>query len=108
MGQTVNIHYAKTHLSELATEVEAGGEVIICRRGEPIMKLVRIEKTLPPITPGFAKDLFADWANYDWEAGDLAFREQFNPANFGPDPMDEPRAIGAGGRGAVGAGDPAK
>ena len=89
MGQSVNIHYAKTHLSELAAAVEAGDEVTICRRGEPIMKLVRIEKTVPPIVPGFAKDLFADWQNYDWEAGDAAFREQFNPANFAPDPLDE-------------------
>ncbi|MFM5967510.1 MAG: type II toxin-antitoxin system Phd/YefM family antitoxin [Micrococcales bacterium] len=81
MGQTVNIHYAKTHLSELAAEVEAGGEVIICRRGEPIMKLVRIEKTLPPITPGFAKDLlnemFPNWTEEDWERSDREIAEKW-------------------------------
>jgi prevent-host-death family protein len=44
MTETVNIHYAKTHLSRLLTEVEAGRSVIIARNGKPIGKLV----PLPP------------------------------------------------------------
>lgn len=40
----VNIHEAKTHLSELLTKAEAGETVIIARRNKPIAKLV-------PITP---------------------------------------------------------
>lgn len=42
MGQ-VNIHHAKTHLSRLLKEVEAGGEVVIARGGKPIARLVPIE-----------------------------------------------------------------
>lgn len=82
MGQSVNIHYAKTHLSELAAAVEAGDEVTICRRGEPIMKLVRIEKTVPPIVPGFAKDLinemFPNWTEEDWERSDREMAERWS------------------------------
>lgn len=40
----VNIHEAKTHLSRLLAEVEAGEEVTIARNGEPVAKLVAIGK----------------------------------------------------------------
>lgn len=36
----VTIHYAKTHLSRLLAEVEAGGEVIIARGKTPVATLV--------------------------------------------------------------------
>ena len=42
---TVNIHEAKTHLSRLIAQIEAGGEeVIIARSGEPVAKLVALPK----------------------------------------------------------------
>jgi prevent-host-death family protein len=41
----VNIHEAKTQLSRLLAQVEAGEEVTIARNGEPVAKLVAIEKT---------------------------------------------------------------
>lgn len=37
----VNVHQAKTQLSRLLAQVEAGEEVIIARRGEPVARLVR-------------------------------------------------------------------
>lgn len=36
----VNVHQAKTELSRLLTRVEAGEEVVIARRGEPVARLV--------------------------------------------------------------------
>ena len=36
MTQIVNVHDAKTHLSRLLTQVEAGEEVIIARNGKPV------------------------------------------------------------------------
>lgn len=36
------VHEAKTHLSRLLAEVEAGGSVVITRRGTPIAKLERV------------------------------------------------------------------
>ena len=36
----INIHEAKTHLSELLQRVKHGEEFLICRNGEPIADLV--------------------------------------------------------------------
>jgi len=40
---TVNIHEAKTRLSRLIAEVEAGGEVVLARNGKPVARLVRCD-----------------------------------------------------------------
>lgn len=40
---TVNIHEAKTQLSRLIAEVEAGGEVVLARNGKPVARLVRCD-----------------------------------------------------------------
>ena len=37
---TVNVYQAKTQLSRLLTQVEAGEDVVIARRGEPVARLV--------------------------------------------------------------------
>ena len=37
----VNVHEAKTRLSRLLAQVEAGEDVVIARRGEPVARLVR-------------------------------------------------------------------
>ena len=34
--QIVNVHEAKTHLSRLLAQVEAGEEVVIARNGKPV------------------------------------------------------------------------
>ena len=36
-----NVHQAKTRLSQLLAQAEAGEEVVIARRGEPVVRLVR-------------------------------------------------------------------
>jgi prevent-host-death family protein len=46
----VNVHEAKTTLSALLAEVEAGEEVVIARNGRPVARLVRVEK--PARRPG--------------------------------------------------------
>jgi prevent-host-death family protein len=40
MTQTINIHEAKTRLSQLLQQVEEGDEIIISRANKPIAKLV--------------------------------------------------------------------
>lgn len=37
---TVNVHEAKTHLSRLLADAEAGEDVVIARNGKPVAKLV--------------------------------------------------------------------
>ncbi len=45
----VNVHEAKTHLSKLLEDVEAGEEVVIARGGKPVARLVGIEEKPPRI-----------------------------------------------------------
>ncbi|MXW24657.1 MAG: type II toxin-antitoxin system Phd/YefM family antitoxin [Chloroflexi bacterium] len=40
---TVNIHEAKTNLSRLLAQVEAGEDVVIARNGTPVARLVAVE-----------------------------------------------------------------
>ncbi len=40
----VNVHEAKTHLSRLLAQVEAGEEVIIARNGKPVARLVSVQR----------------------------------------------------------------
>ncbi len=42
----VNIHHAKTHLSQLLSRVELGEEITIANRGIPVAKLVPIPRTV--------------------------------------------------------------
>jgi len=43
MSITVNIHKAKTNLSDLIRRVEGGDEIIIARDGAPVAKIVALE-----------------------------------------------------------------
>lgn len=40
--RTVGLFEAKTHLSELVSEVEAGGSILLTRRGRPVARIVPI------------------------------------------------------------------
>ena len=44
MEKTVNIHAAKTNLSELIAEAEAGADIVIARAGKPAVRLVPVKK----------------------------------------------------------------
>ena len=53
---TVNVHEAKTRLSELLQQVEAGEDIVIARAGQPVARLVLVQKPSPHVrTPGSAK-----------------------------------------------------
>lgn len=55
--QVVNVHKAKTHLSQLLQEVEKGQEVVIGRSGVPIARLVPWLKPAPSVAaPGAMRD----------------------------------------------------
>lgn len=63
--ETVNIHYAKTHLSKLIEAVLQGEEIIIARAGEPKVKLVPVTKKKKR-KPGFFKGRI--WLADDWDS----------------------------------------
>lgn len=46
---TVSVAEAKAHLSELLNQVEAGEEIVITRRGQPIAHIRGVGKALKPI-----------------------------------------------------------
>jgi prevent-host-death family protein len=52
LDKTVNIHTAKTHLSSLIAEAEAGQDIVIARAGKPAVKLVPVK---PNMKKGAAK-----------------------------------------------------
>ena len=51
----VNIHQAKTHLSQLLEEVARGEEIVIAKAGKPIARLVAITPTSQPRRRGLLK-----------------------------------------------------
>ena len=52
--KTVNVHEAKTRLSEILKKVEAGEEIVIARAGKPVARLVPARKA-PKRVFGFDK-----------------------------------------------------
>jgi len=66
MAITVNIHAAKTQLSQLLKRVQGGEEVIIAKAGKPIARLVSVEPARAPRVPGTAKGQI--WMSDDFDA----------------------------------------
>ena len=63
--KTVNIHTAKTHLSELVEEAAAGKEIIIAKAGTPKARLVPLEQPKFERKPGMWKGLIKIHDNFD-------------------------------------------
>ncbi|MFA7239248.1 MAG: type II toxin-antitoxin system prevent-host-death family antitoxin [Sulfuricellaceae bacterium] len=57
--RSINLHEAKTHLSEIVSAAAAGEEIIIARSGVPMARLVPLEKPAPR-RPGIAKGRLTD------------------------------------------------
>ena len=55
----VNVHQAKTHLSRLLERVAAGEEVVIARAGNPVARLVPLQRE-EPRNPGLVKGRVTD------------------------------------------------
>lgn len=52
---TVNIHEAKTHFSELVNAATEGREIFIAKAGKPVAKLVSIKVNKPKVSFGVLK-----------------------------------------------------
>ncbi len=53
-----NMHYAKTHFSELIKRVLAGDQVIIAKSGKPLVQLIPFHESSETRAPGSAKGTF--------------------------------------------------
>ena len=62
----VNVHEAKTHLSQLINRVVAGEEIIIARGGKAVVKLVPVEAPKRDRVPGL--DAGKIWIADDFDA----------------------------------------
>lgn len=65
----VGVHEAKTNLSELLRRVAAGEDIVITRGGEPIARLVPVQRRKPR-TLGRDRGLFQVPADFDAPLGD--------------------------------------
>ena len=61
----VNIHQAKTQLSQLLEDVARGEEIVIAKAGKPIARLVAIAATNQPRRRGSLKGRIAIAADFD-------------------------------------------
>jgi prevent-host-death family protein len=62
---TVNVHEAKTHLSELLARVGRGERIVIARAGKPIAMLTPLD--VPPVrrTPGLDRGRIVVGPDFD-------------------------------------------
>jgi prevent-host-death family protein len=66
MAKTINLSEAKLHLAQLVERAAAGEEIVIARAGQPKAKLVPLQATVQPRTPGLWKDRL--WIADDFDA----------------------------------------
>jgi len=55
MATTVNVHEAKTQLSQLLVRVSMGEEVVIAKAGKPVARLVALDVKPKRRAPGSAQ-----------------------------------------------------
>ena len=77
MADIINMHQAKSSLSKLVERALAGEEIVIARKGEPLVRLVPVPKERKPRVPGrwkgkiwIAPDCFDDMSEEEldlWE-----------------------------------------
>ncbi|MFP4520279.1 MAG: type II toxin-antitoxin system Phd/YefM family antitoxin [Oceanicaulis sp.] len=66
--KTVTVHYAKTHLSRLLKEVEAGETVVICRGKTEVARLDAVGEPKRRLTGADADGAWADLGEWTEEA----------------------------------------
>jgi len=69
---TVNVHQAKTHLSRLLEQVQAGRQVLIAKSGRPVARLVPLSDAPRPKKLGLLKGRLAVPARFGAVAGRVA------------------------------------
>lgn len=62
---TVNIHAAKTSLSQLVERAAAGEEIVIAKAGKPVARLVPLAPRTTRRTPGALKGRIRIGRNFD-------------------------------------------
>ena len=79
MTITVNIHAAKTQLSRLLEQLEAGQELVIARAGKPIARIVPLVTSRPKRKLGILEGQYTVADNIDDPLPDDLLEEFYNP-----------------------------
>jgi prevent-host-death family protein len=89
------VHQAKTHLSRLLKEAEAGQEVVVMRGKTPVAKIVPIEEAAPPKLPFRLMGAFAGKIRWDEDAFDPMTDDELVECGWGwmLDPPPVPPAV---------------
>jgi prevent-host-death family protein len=75
MDRQVNVYEAKTQLSKLLEQVEAGEEIVIARNGKPVARLVPFQRAPVRRLPGAWKGKV--WMSPDFDEPDPELEELF-------------------------------
>lgn len=73
--KSVNVHEAKTNLSQLIEKTLSGEEVIIAKAGKPMVKMVKYEMPLKPRKLGLWKGKV--WVSPDFDDEDIEINKLF-------------------------------
>ncbi|MGH3806553.1 MAG: type II toxin-antitoxin system Phd/YefM family antitoxin [Pseudonocardiaceae bacterium] len=84
MEKQVNVYEAKTQLSKLLEQVEAGDEIVIARNGRPVARLVPLQRTAAPRQLGSLRGKI--WMEPDFDEPD---QELIDLMEYGPIFPDE-------------------
>ncbi len=75
--RTINIHEAKTHLSQLVEQAAKGEPFVIAKAGKPMVKVVALEAPSKPRRLGFMKGQISIPDDFD-EMGREEIEELFH------------------------------
>ena len=86
MVKQVNIYEAKSQLSKLLQQVEAGDEIIIARHGKPVARLVPMQRTAAPRQLGSLRGKI--WISPDFDEPDEELIDLMENGPIFPDEAD--------------------
>jgi prevent-host-death family protein len=82
----VNVYEAKTQLSKLLAQAEAGDEIVIARHGKPIARLVPLQRTAIPRQLGSLRGKI--WMSSDFDESDHELIDLMENGPIFPDEAD--------------------
>lgn len=88
MEGQVNVYEAKTQLSKLLQQVEAGDEIVIARHGKPVARLVPLQRTAAPRQLGLLRGKI--WMSPDFDEPDQELIDLMETALVVANEADQP------------------
>lgn len=74
MSIIVNMHEAKSNLSQLVLKAQAGEDIVVARSGVPVAKIVAYGDEVPPKRFGALRDFIPEISPEQWAESDRDLR----------------------------------